>query len=84
MEITVESIAKQLADKIGHGMTEKCLVHAEAIFDVIAATQRITAEKCEAIATTEQKNFLENNCNNEAYGANKVRSEIRHHFNLGE
>lgn len=33
----VDDVAKKMADRIGHGMREKCLVHAEVVVEVLEA-----------------------------------------------
>lgn len=43
-ELTVEVIAKMMADRIGHGMREKCDRHAEVAFELLANKERETAD----------------------------------------
>jgi hypothetical protein len=37
--MSVEELAKKMADRIGHGMTEKCLIHAQVAIEEFERSQ---------------------------------------------
>lgn len=38
----IEEIAKNMADRIGHGMREKCMIHAEVALDLVIEQKKKT------------------------------------------